>query len=174
MKSIHLLAALFLSVGCATKAPVERHPASTGDTKTVTAGSNVDVAINLRQFTITEVVTTEIVSHGPAKIALEIDGAVGSSLDSAYTRKRPGQPKYKNLILKRVMGEKSDWREWYESAQAGRFDRRSGSIIILDQDGETEIIFKDAIPVKWMPPEVNKLSDGLEGMEVEVEIIELK
>jgi phage tail-like protein len=55
--------------------------------------------------------------------------------DSPVVHKRPGKAKHSNLILKR--GQLSDHRllEWFNAALQGQVERKSGSIIYLDREG---------------------------------------
>lgn len=53
--------------------------------------------------------------------------------------------------------------EWYSSVQAGKIDRRSGSIIVLDNDGETERRYNlfECWPIAYRRPGPDDDCDGL-------------
>ena len=50
-------------------------------------------------------------------------------------RKKPGRTTYANIVLERGYTATDDLWAWRKNIEEGKIDRRSGSIIILDQDG---------------------------------------
>ncbi len=66
--------------------------------------------------------------------------------------KQPGRTTYSNISLGRGQTATDDLWKWRKKIEDGIADSRSGSIIILDQDGQTEIArynFYEGWPCKW-------------------------
>ncbi|MEO7589845.1 MAG: phage tail protein, partial [Byssovorax sp.] len=81
--------------------------------------------------------------------------------DDPITHKRAGKNKYKNLILKRGIVNDPTLLEWFKQVLAGTTERKSGSVIYLDREGN-EVLrynFLEAWPVRWKAPELNSNSD---------------
>ena len=67
--------------------------------------------------------------------------------------------------------------QWRKNIEDGKIDRRSGSVIILDQDGVTEVArynFYEAFPCKWNVPDMDSDSSAMaiEKIELAVEKVE--
>jgi phage tail-like protein len=85
-------------------------------------------------------------------------------------RKLPGMTKYSNIVLKWGMTDDTDLYEWHRQAVNGNLERKSGSIMCLDNQGN-EVVrwnFFEAWPVKWDGPDFNA-----EGTDVAIETLEL-
>ena len=92
-------------------------------------------------------------------------------------RKKPGRTTYANIVLERGFTATDDLWQWRKNIEDGKIDRRSGSIIILDQDGQTEVArynFFEGWPCKWYVPDMNSDSSAMaiEKMEIAVEKVE--
>ena len=92
-------------------------------------------------------------------------------------RKKPGRTTYANIVLERGYTATDDLWDWRLNIEEGTIDRRSGSIIILDQDGTTEVArynFYEGWPCKWYIPDMDSDSSGMaiEKIEIAVEKIE--
>jgi phage tail-like protein len=92
-------------------------------------------------------------------------------------RKKPGRTTYANITLERGYTATDDLWQWRKNIEDGLIDRRSGSIIILDQDGETEVArynFYEAWPCKWYVPDMDSDQSGMaiEKIEIAVEKVE--
>ena len=92
-------------------------------------------------------------------------------------RKKPGRTTYANIVLERGYTATDDLWQWRRNIEDGKIDRRSGSVIILDQDGQTEVArynFYEAWPCKWYVPEMAADQSGMaiEKMELAVEKVE--
>ncbi|MCO4748106.1 MAG: phage tail protein [Proteobacteria bacterium] len=92
-------------------------------------------------------------------------------------RKKPGRTTYANITLERGYTATDDLWTWRNNIEKGLIDRRSGSIIILDNDGETEIgryNFYEGWPCKWDVPEMDSESSSMaiEKVEIAVEKVE--
>lgn len=132
-------------------------------------------------------------SYTAGHFLLELDGAVvGGFLDlggiepeievveyrngdDPITHKRAGKAKYKNLVLKRGSAG-STVLDAYKKILAGTTERKSGSIIYLDREGN-EVLrynFFEAWPCRWKAPELNSHSDThlVEELEFAVERVE--
>ena len=56
--------------------------------------------------------------------------------DDLITHKRPGRNKYQNIVLRRgYVSDDPYFSRWFKTILAGKTERKSGSIIILDNDG---------------------------------------
>ena len=92
-------------------------------------------------------------------------------------RKKPGRTTYANIILERGYTATDDLWQWRKNIEDGKIDRRSGSVIILDQDGQTEVArynFYEGWPCKWYVPDMNSDSSAMaiEKIEIAVEKVE--
>ena len=92
-------------------------------------------------------------------------------------RKKPGRTTYANIVLERGYTATDDLWAWRKNIEEGKIDRRSGSIIILDQDGTTEVgryNFYHAWPCKWFVPDMDasKSNMAIEKIELAVEKVE--
>lgn len=96
--------------------------------------------------------------------------------DDPVIRKRAGKAKYRNIVLKRGVVSDASLLHWFQSVLAGKTDRKSGSIIYLDREGN-EVVrynFFEAWPCRWKAPELNSQSDThtVEEIEFVVERVE--
>ncbi len=92
-------------------------------------------------------------------------------------RKKPGRTTYANIVLERGYTATDDLWEWRRNIEEGKIDRRSGSIIVLDNDGSSEVArynFYEAWPCKWYVPDMDadKSSMAIEKVEIAVEKVE--
>lgn len=90
--------------------------------------------------------------------------------DDIILRKRPGRTKYANIVLKRGYIINDELWQWRKKVVDGAVERKSGSIILCDDDG-SEIMrynFFEGWPSKWKGFQL----DG-KGTDVNVEEIEL-
>ncbi len=92
-------------------------------------------------------------------------------------RKKPGRTTYANIVLERGYTATDDLWTWRNNIEKGIIDRRSGSIIILDQDLTTEVArynFYEAWPAKWYVPDMDSDSSAMaiEKIELAVEKVE--
>jgi phage tail-like protein len=130
----------------------------------------------------------------PHRFKIEIEGVIQggfksvSGLDSetevveyrdgyGVVQKRPGRPKFGNITLERGVTDGHGLLDGYTAAIRGASEHQSGSIIILDQAGETEVarfILEGLDFVRWKAPELNAHSDShaVEELELAVERVE--
>ena len=92
-------------------------------------------------------------------------------------RKKPGRTTYANITLERGFTATDDLFTWRNNIEKGIIDRRSGSVIVLDQDLETEVArynFYEAWPCKWEVPAMDSESSAtaIEKIELAVEKVE--
>jgi phage tail-like protein len=92
-------------------------------------------------------------------------------------RKKPGRTTYANIVLERGYTATDDLWQWRKNIEDGKIDRRAGSIIVLDQDGQTEVgryNFYEAWPCKWNVPDMDSDSSAMaiEKIEIAVEKVE--
>jgi len=97
--------------------------------------------------------------------------------NDTIVRKKPGRTTYANITLERGYTATDDLWEWRKNIEDGKIDRRSGSVIILDQDGATEVArynFYEAWPCKWFVPDMAADSSAMaiEKVELAVERVE--
>ena len=97
--------------------------------------------------------------------------------NDVVVRKKPGRTTYSNIVLERGYTATDDLWQWRKNIEDGKIDRRSGSVIILDQDGSTEIArynFYEGWPCKWNVPDMNSDSSAMaiEKVEISVEKVE--
>ena len=92
-------------------------------------------------------------------------------------RKKPGRTTYSNIVLERGYTATDDLWQWRKNIEDGKIDRRAGSIIIQDQDGQTEVArynFYEGWPTKWNVPELDSDSSSMaiEKIEIAIEKVE--
>jgi phage tail-like protein len=97
--------------------------------------------------------------------------------NDTVVRKKPGRTTYANITLERGFTATDDLFLWRKNIEDGVIDRRSGSIVILDQDMQTEVArynFYEAWPCKWYVPDMDSDSSGMaiEKIELAVEKVE--
>ncbi len=90
--------------------------------------------------------------------------------ENTTVRKLPGLTKYPNIVLKWGLTDSLDLYNWWKNIMKGKVDRRNGSIILLDTEGNEKIRwnFFNAWPTKWDGPDFNA-----KGNEVAIETLEL-
>lgn len=64
--------------------------------------------------------------------------------------------KYPPLVLKRGFTSTPELWNWYEATIKGKFQRKNGSIILLDANGQENYRwnFLQSYPVKWVGPQL--------------------
>jgi phage tail-like protein len=92
-------------------------------------------------------------------------------------RKLPGITKYGNIVLKRGFTADTSLWQWRKTVIDGRAERRSGSVVLLD-DGREEVFrfnFRQGWPAKWEGPLLEARGSGvaIETLEIAVESIEV-
>ncbi len=89
-------------------------------------------------------------------------------------RKRPGRTTYSNIVLERGYTATDDLWQWRQNVEEGKIDRRSGAVIILDNDGSTEVAryeFFNGFICKWQVPDfaADQSAMAIEKIEIAVE-----
>ena len=97
--------------------------------------------------------------------------------NDTVVRKKPGRTTYANIVLERGFTATDDLWQWRRNIEDGKIDRRSGSVIVLDQDGSTEVArynFYEGWPCKWNVPDMNSDTSAMaiEKIEIAVERVE--
>ena len=111
-------------------------------------------------------------------LGVTVDQVEYRSGTDAWTRKRPGRTKYKNIILKRgvmLWGHDSMWK-WVQKTIEGKTQRKSGSIVLRD-DRMLEwgrFNFFEACPCRWQGWKLDGEGNGtvIEEIELACERIE--
>jgi phage tail-like protein len=92
-------------------------------------------------------------------------------------RKLPGLTKYPNIVLKRGLTRDLSLWNWRQSVVNGKTERRSGSIILLDEARKVVLRwrFVEGWPVKWEGPGLNATANevAIETLEIAHEGLEL-
>ena len=109
-------------------------------------------------------------------IEITTDVVAFNNGDDLWSRKRPGRTNYSNLVLKRGYTNNDELWQWYKAVQDGRVERKSGSIISLDDAGG-EIVrynFFESWPCRWSGFALDAKSSGVlfEEIEIAVEKVE--
>jgi phage tail-like protein len=97
--------------------------------------------------------------------------------NDSVVRKKPGRTTYSDIVLERGFTATDDLWQWRKNIEDGKIDRRSGSIIVLDQDGQTEVArynFYEGWPNKWNVPDMNSDTSAMaiEKISISVEKVE--
>jgi phage tail-like protein len=84
--------------------------------------------------------------------------------------KLPGRVRFPNIVLRWGMTDSTELYEWHRGALQGTIDRKDGSIVQLDFQGDEKARwnFADAWPTKWDGPAFNTAAS-----ELSVETLEL-
>ncbi|MCR8657449.1 phage tail protein [Paenibacillus endoradicis] len=87
-----------------------------------------------------------------------------------YTHQLPMRTKHVPIVLKHGLTDSYELWDWYDDVVKGKIVRRSGSIILFDDQFREfrRWTFNDAFPSKWVGPELNASVS-----EVAIEQIEL-
>ena len=90
--------------------------------------------------------------------------------DNKTPRKLPGLTKYPNITLKWGLTDSRELYDWYRDVVNGKIARKSGSIILLDLEGNEKVRwnFFEAWPTKWDGPDFTA-----KGNDVSIETLEL-
>ena len=85
-------------------------------------------------------------------------------------RKLPGQEKYTNITLKRGYTNSKELWEWRKKVIAGKTQRASGSIQLLDEERKVALKwnFVQGWPSKWEGPALNAKNNdvAIESLEI--------
>jgi phage tail-like protein len=75
----------------------------------------------------------------------------------SLVRKLPGSKDFGNITLRRGVTNSTELQDWHRSLLEGQIDRRNGSVILLDDEGQPVIRwnFFNALPIKWEGPDFN-------------------
>lgn len=100
----------------------------------------------------------------------------GNSRD-LHPKKLFGLRKYTNIVLKRGITQNKELWVWYRTIVNGVADRRNGSVVLLDEEGNDQLRwnFFEAWPCKLDWPTFNATTNevAVETLELCVEKIEL-
>jgi phage tail-like protein len=90
--------------------------------------------------------------------------------ETKTVRKLPGLTKYTNITLKWGLTDSRELYNWYRDVVNGKIERKSGSIILLDLEGNEKVRwnFFEAWPTKWDGPDFTA-----KGNDVSIETLEL-
>jgi phage tail-like protein len=92
-------------------------------------------------------------------------------------RKLPGLKRFGNIILKRGITEGVELWEWRKTVMDGKTERRSGSIVLLDEARNPAVRwnFREGWPMKWEGPALNAKSSevAIEELVIACEDIQL-
>ena len=92
-------------------------------------------------------------------------------------RARPGRTRYSNIVTRRGFNNNNELFDWYKKVTDGVIERKAGSVILVGDDAETEIVrfnFFEAWPCRWRSFELDGEADRVlvEEIEIVVEKIE--
>lgn len=90
--------------------------------------------------------------------------------DDFTVRKLPGLKKFGNITLKRGFTDSTELWEWRKRVLDGKTERKSGSIVLLDEAGQTALRwnFREAWPRKWAGPTLNGKNNEVAIEEMEI------
>ncbi len=84
--------------------------------------------------------------------------------DAARVRKLPGKASYADITLKWGISDSRELYDWHLTAISGQVQRKNGSIILLDDTGQTEKVrwnFFNAWASKYEGPGLEAKSDDV-------------
>lgn len=90
--------------------------------------------------------------------------------DKVGVRKIPGLTRYANITLKRGLSASRDLWQWHRAVATGTVERRSGRIVVLDEDRNPGPSFRfvEGWPAKYEGPRLKAT-----GNEVAIETLEI-
>ncbi|HBY93087.1 MAG: phage tail protein [Ardenticatenaceae bacterium] len=90
--------------------------------------------------------------------------------ETKAVRKLPGITKWNNITLKWGLTDSRELFDWYQDIVNGKIERKNGSIIVLDLEGNETVRwnFYEAWPTKWDGPDYTA-----KGNDVAIETLEL-
>jgi phage tail-like protein len=85
-------------------------------------------------------------------------------------RKLPGLTKFSNITLKWGLTDSRELYEWYRDVVNGKIQRKNGSIVVLDLEGNEKVRwnFVNAWPTKWDGPDFTA-----KGNDIAIDMLEL-
>jgi len=85
-------------------------------------------------------------------------------------RKLPGLTKFTNITLKWGLTDSRELYDWYRDVVNGKIQRKNGSIIVLDLEGNEKVRwnFLNAWPTKWDAPDFTA-----KGNDIAIDMLEL-
>jgi phage tail-like protein len=93
-------------------------------------------------------------------------------------RKLPGLKRFGNIVLKRGLTDNKDLWSWRKTVMDGQTERRSGSIVLLNEHREPALRwnFREGWPVKWEGPVLNAKSSevAIEELVIACEDIQME
>ena len=103
-----------------------------------------------------------------------VDYREGTDLN--HPRKLSGLNKYSPITLKRGITDSDELWKWRQTVIDGKVERKTGSIILLDETGAEKIRwdFVNGWPTKWTGPSFNSTSATVAIETLEITIEELK
>ena len=120
---------------------------------------------------ITQAGFTECTGFGASTDPIEYrEGSENPKTDVKTVRKLPGLTKFDNITLKWGLTDSHELYEWYREVTKGKVQRKNGSIILLDLEGNEAVRwnFRNGWPAKWTGPSLNAT-----GNEVAIETLEI-
>ena len=90
--------------------------------------------------------------------------------ENRTVRKLPGMTKYNNITLKWGITDSRELYDWYRDVVNGKIERKNGSIILLDLQGQEALRwnFFNGWPSKWDGPDFTA-----KGNDVAIETLEI-
>jgi phage tail-like protein len=90
--------------------------------------------------------------------------------EALTARKLPGLNQYTAITLRRGITDNAELWDWRQKAMSGAVERKSGSIVQLDETGVEKLRwnFREAWPSKWTGATYNAM-----GQDVSVETLEI-
>ncbi|HSB52642.1 MAG TPA: phage tail protein [Dissulfurispiraceae bacterium] len=87
-----------------------------------------------------------------------------------FVHQLPKRTKFQNITLKRGITDVDEIWQWHQEVVSGKFKRKNGSIILLNEAGEDtwRWNFSKAFPVKWTGPELKADSNTVAFESVEL------
>jgi len=89
---------------------------------------------------------------------------------NGFVHRFPSRIRHEPIVLKRGLTVSPILWEWFQKSLDGMVERKSGSIILLDENFEDWMIwdFYDAFPVKWIGPtlDASRSEVAIEQLEI--------
>jgi len=90
---------------------------------------------------------------------------------NTFVHKLPKRSKYGNITLKKGITNSTDLYDWYMDIVKGKITHKNVDIVFFDEKRNKEIRrwqFSNAIPVKWIGPDLNATSNNIAFESIEI------
>ena len=135
------------------------------------SSAGLRVAVQINGVAVAGLISVDSI-ESTSDVTYELNSGTGTITSN------PGTPTVQAVVLSKDWSNTSEWYKWRKAVLDGKVDRRSVSVIFLNDAGKVSarMNFYNCWPSKWKGPELNARSSGHAGEKLEIswETMELK